>query len=139
MSDNTHAEISAQRDGDVTVPQVNYLISLYKETIKKSILKSHKNLDKSADYANFVWSKNRSRDALKGKFGIHLHVQYIPENKLTKNKISSLIHDAKNSNKFDLKFAKSLVASCNKYKKVSSWVNQSNQLILVLLVFCHSS
>ena len=138
MSDNTHAEISAQRDGDVTVPQVNYLISLYKETIKKSILKSHKNLDKTADYANFVWSKNKSRDALKGKFGIHLHVQYIPENKLTKNKVSSLINDALNS-KFDLKFAKSLVASCNKYKKVSSWVNQSNQLILVLLVFCHSS
>lgn len=138
MSDNTHAEISAQRDGDVTVPQVNYLISLYKETIKKSILKSHKNLDKSADYANFVWSKNKSRDALKGKFGIHLHVQYIPENKLTKNKVSSLINDALNS-KFDLKFAKSLVASCNKYKKVASWVNQSNLLILVLLVFCHSS
>lgn len=138
MSDNTHAEISAQRDGDVTVPQVNYLISLYKETIKKSILKSHKNLDKTADYANFVWSKNKSRDALKGKFGIHLHVQYIPENKLTKNKVSSLINDALNS-KFDLKFAKSLVASCNKYKKVSSWMNQSNQLILVLSVFCHLS
>jgi len=136
MSDNTHAEISAQKDGDVTVPQVNYLISLYKETIKKSILKSHKNLDKSADYANFVWSKNRSRDALKGKFGIHLHVQYIPENKLTKNKVSSLINDALNS-KFDLKFAKSLVASCNKFKKVSSWVNQSNRLNLVLSVFCH--
>lgn len=119
MSDNTHAEISAQRDGDVTVPQVNYLISLYKETIKKSILKSHKNLDKTADYANFVWSKNKSKDALKGKFGIHLHVQYIPENKLTKNKVSSLINDALNS-KFDLKFAKSLVASCNKYKKVSA-------------------
>lgn len=122
MSDNTHAEISAQRDGDVTVKQVNYLISLYKETIKKSILKSHKTLDKSDDYMNFKWTKNRdrSRDALKGKFGIHLHVQYIPENKLTKNKVSKLIDDAKNSNKFDLKFAKSLVASCNKYKKVSS-------------------
>ena len=85
-------------------------------------MKSHKNLDKSADYMNFQWTKNqdKSRDALKGKFGIHLQVQYIPENRLTKNKISSLIHDAKNSNKFDLKFAKSLVASCNKYKKVSS-------------------
>ena len=90
MSDNKHAEISAQRDGDVTV--------------------------------NFQWTKNKdkSRDALKGKFGIHLHVQYIPENKLTKNKVSKLIDDAKNSNQFDLKFAKSLVASCNKYKKVSS-------------------
>jgi len=116
MSDNTHAEISAQRDGDVTVPQVNYLISLYKETIKKSILKSHKNLDSSADYPNFSYSKNNKKNALKGKFGVHLMVDYVPANKLTKNKISGLIDDAKNG-KFDLKFAKALVASANKYKK----------------------
>ena len=112
----THAEISAQRDGDVTIPQVNYLISLYRETIKKSILKGHKNLNKSEDFVNFKWSRNKSRDALKGKFGIHLYVNFIPANKLTKNKVSSLINDAINS-KFDLKFTKALVTSCNKYEK----------------------
>ena len=119
MSDNTHAEISAQRDGDVTVPQVNYLISLYKETIKKSILKSHKNLDGSSngDYPNFAYTKGNKKNALKGKFGVHLMVDYVPANKLTKNKISAMIQDALND-KYDLKFAKALVASANKYKKV---------------------
>ena len=80
-------------------------------------MKSHKNLDSSADYPNFAYSKDNKKNALKGKFGVHLMVDYVPANKLTKNKISAMIQDALND-KYDLKFAKALVASANKYKKV---------------------
>lgn len=112
MDKSTHESILTNKDGTATPRQVNYLIALYKETIKQSILKSHKKLDKQNDWVNFG-----GRGELRGKFAIHMYNSFIPSNKeYTKNKVSGLINDALNK-KFNKNFAKSLVKSCNAYVK----------------------
>lgn len=110
---STHESILTTKDGVATPRQVNYLVALYKETIKSSILKSHKKIDSTNDWINFG-----GRGELKGKFAIHMYNSFIPNNKeFTKNKVSGLINNAKMSNKFDKAFAKSLVKSVNAYVK----------------------
>lgn len=110
---STHESILTTKDGVATPRQVNYLIALYKDTLKSSILKSHKKIDKTNDYINFA-----GRGELKGKFAIHMYNSFIPNNKeFTKNKVSGLIDNAIALKKFDKTFAKSLVKSVNAYKK----------------------
>mgnify|MGYP005995183081 FL=1 len=110
---STHESILTTKDGVATPRQVNYLIALYKETLKSSILKSHKKIDIKNDWVNFG-----GRGELKGKFAIHMYNSFIPANKeFTKNKVSGLIHNAKTLGKFDKTFAKSLVKSVNAYVK----------------------
>ena len=109
---NLHNEITAMKDGSATERQVNYLVSLYKDAIKKSITKSMKGLDKNNDYINF----GKPAGALRGKFAIHAWNSFIPSNHsdYTKNKVSTLISNALNK-KFDRTFAKALATSCNTY------------------------
>lgn len=110
---STHESILTNKDGVATPRQVNYLVALYKETLKSSVLKSHKKIDKNNDWINFG-----GRGELKGKFAIHMYNSFIPSNKeFTKNKVSGLIHNAKELKKFDKAFAKSLVKSVNAYVK----------------------
>lgn len=114
---NTHESIKANKDGAATDKQVNYLIALYKDAIKQSITKSMTKLDKSNDYINF----GKPAGALRGKFAIHAYNTFIPLNKeYTKNKVSELIHNAKESQKFDKTFTRSLVKSCNDYAKAQA-------------------
>jgi hypothetical protein len=114
---NTHESIKAHKDGAATDKQVNYLIALYKDAIKQSITKSMTKLDKSNDYINF----GMRAGALRGKFAIHAYNTFIPQNReYTKNKVSELIHNAKESQKFDKTFTRSLVKSCNDYAKAQA-------------------
>ena len=104
----THESIKANKDGMATDRQVNYLIALYRDVLKKSITKSMKKLDANNDYINF----GLRAGALKGKLAIHAYNTFIPMNKaLPKNKVSEMIHNAKESQKFDRAFAKALVKS----------------------------
>ena len=48
----THESIQANKDGMATDRQVNYLIALYRDVLKKSITKSMKKLDANNDYIN---------------------------------------------------------------------------------------
>ena len=110
----THESIKANKDGMATDRQVNYLIALYRDVLKKSITKSMKKLDANNDYINFKLEAG----ALRGKLAIHAYNTFIPMNKdLTKNKVSSMINDALTSKKFDRAFAKALVKSANDYVK----------------------
>ncbi len=110
----THESIKSNKDGMATDRQVNYLIALYRDVLKSSITKSMKKLDKDNDYINF----GLRAGALKGKLAIHAYNTFIPTNKtLTKNKVSEMIHNAKESQKFDKAFAKALVKSANDYVK----------------------
>mgnify|MGYP003116649591 FL=1 len=112
-SKTTHEEIMACRDTFATPKQCNYLVFLYKDILKASILKSHKSMDKTNDWVNFG-----GKGDLKGKIAINFYNTFIPANaEFTKNKVSALIHEAKNNQKFDKAFAKSLIASVNSYKK----------------------
>ena len=113
MTDKTtHESIMQVRDSMATPRQCNYLIYLYKATLKSCILKSHKRIDKSNDWVNFA-----GKGELRGKFAIHFYNSFIPANaEYTKNKVSSLINDALND-KFNKTFAKALVKSVNSYKK----------------------
>lgn len=115
---NTHESIKANKDGAATDKQVNYLIVLYKDAIKQSITKSMTKLDKSNDYINFG---KYNGNVLRGKFALHAYSTFIPLNKeYTKNKVSELIHKAKEEQKFDKAFAKALVKSCNDYNKAKA-------------------
>jgi len=108
----THESIQANKDGMATDRQVNYLIALYRDLLKKSITKSMKKLDANNDYINF----GLKAGPLKGKLAIHCYNTFIPANKsLTRNKVSEMIHNAKESQKFDKAFAKALVKSANDY------------------------
>lgn len=111
---NTHQSIIAQKDGSASEKQVNYLVALYKESIKKAITKSMKGLDKNSDYMNF---QKQMTGYIRGKFALHAWVSFIPANGkvYTKNKVSEMIYNAVNNNKFDTKFSKALVTSCNQY------------------------
>ena len=111
-SKTTHQQIMAVRDSMATPRQCNYLVFLYKDILKASILKSHKSLDKNNDWINFG-----GKGELKGKIAINFYNTFIPANaEFTKNKVSSLINDALNK-KFNKTFAKQLIASVNAYKK----------------------
>ena len=111
-SKTTHEEIISVRDSMATPRQCNYLVFLYKDILKASILKSHKSLDKTNDWVNFG-----GKGELKGKIAINFYNTFIPANaEFTKNKVSSLINDALNG-KFNKTFAKQLIASVNAYKK----------------------
>lgn len=110
----THESIKSNKDSFATDRQVNYLIALYRDTLKKSITKSMKNLDKDNDFVNF----GIRAGALKGKLAIHCYNSFIPANKhMTRNFVSELIHNAKESQKFDKAFAKALLTSANDYVK----------------------
>ena len=108
-------QINATPDGMASIKQINYVISLYKDLIKKSITKSMTTIDASNDYINF--GGKGGNENLRGKFAIHLHSSFIPANKeYTKKKISGMIGDALKG-KFEKKFAKDLTVSCSKYVK----------------------
>ena len=110
----THESIQANKDGMATDRQVNYLIALYRDVLKSSITKSMKKLDANNDFVNF----GIRAGALKGKLAIHCYNSFIPANKhMTRNFVSELIHNAKESQKFDKAFAKALVKSANDYVK----------------------
>ena len=112
---SVHEQIMATKDGMASVRQINWLVSLYKELIKKSITKSMTTIDASNDYINF--GGKGGRDNLRGKFAIHLHSTFIPANKeFTKNRISGMIAQGIKG-KFEKKFAKDLAVSCSKYVK----------------------
>ena len=94
-TNNTFESISKSKDGSATELQGNYLLSLYKEELRKSVLKSQDNikLDKSRDYINF---NKPYGNRIKGSFGMHLMSTFIPLNKeYTKIKVSNMINDAK--------------------------------------------
>jgi len=112
---SVHEQIMATPDGMASIKQINWVISLYKDLIKKSITKSMTTIDASNDYINF--GGKGGNDNLRGKFAIHLHSSFIPANKeFTKKRISGMIGEGLKG-KFEKKFAKDLAISCSKYKK----------------------
>tara|TARA_R110002020_G_scaffold469463_1_gene694513 strand:- start:1185 stop:1559 length:375 start_codon:yes stop_codon:yes gene_type:complete len=116
-TNNTFESIAKSKDGSATELQGNFLLSLYKEELRKSVLKSQDNikLDKSRDYINF---NKPYGNRIKGSFGMHLMSTFIPLNKeYTKIKVSNMINDAKNNKKFDKKFIKAFLKSKNDYVK----------------------
>jgi|DEB0MinimDraft_6_1074348.scaffolds.fasta_scaffold47137_1 hypothetical protein len=108
----THESIANTKDGAATVNQVNTLCSIYRNVLTQSITKTMK-LEKDQGYLNFG---KRFQDGVKGKFALHMYLNFIPANKeYTKHKVSKLISDALKLKKFDKTFAKALVKSCNDY------------------------
>jgi len=112
---SVHEQILGTADGMASIKQINWVVSLYKDLIKKSITKSMTTLDASNDYINF--GGKGGNDNLRGKFAIHLHSTFIPANKeFSKYRISGMIAEGIEG-KLEKKFAKDLTVSCSKYVK----------------------
>lgn len=114
----THQDIvKASGNQEPTIGQCKYLIYLYKDTIRKKILKRHTALSgaKSSDFPYFFNPKTKI-----GNFALHLYNQYSVEKELNRGAISNLIDQAKNQDKFDLNFVKSFLDSANGYTKPSA-------------------
>lgn len=118
---NTHQSISSTNDGSATEAQVNFLIGLYRETLKATIANSkrpsYENLKQKNDYQLFQFSLNK-QSKLRGSLALHAWNSFIPSTTgYTKHKVSTLIDDAKNHNKFDKAFIKAFLTSADAYKK----------------------
>ena len=115
---SVHNEIaSSSGDQEPTIKQCNYLMFLYKETIRSKILKRHSALEgaKTSDFPYFYNPKIKV-----GNFALHLYNQFSVEKGLNRGAISNLINRAKENSKFDLKFVREFLDSANAYKKPSA-------------------
>jgi hypothetical protein len=116
---NTHQSISSTNDGSATEAQVNFLLGLYRETLKATIANSKRpsydNLKQKNDYQLFRQDFNSK---LKGSLALHAWNTFIPSTTgYTKHKVSALINDAHVNKKFDKAFIKAFLTSADAYKK----------------------
>lgn len=114
---NTHESIIEKANSPATVNQCNYLMSLYRDALLKSVTDKHDNLNIENDYLNF----RKRFGGLSGTWTLHLFDTFIPQNgkKYMKNEVSKLISDAI-SGKFNKTFINSFLKSKNSYVKPSS-------------------
>ena len=111
---NTHESIKAQKDKPCSGAQASYLADLYRELLESAITPKSLTAKHSSEW--FRYNKFMG-DNCKGTLANHFFETYSVEKKLTKNKVSELIHNAKENNKFDKTLAKSWIASNNKFLK----------------------
>jgi hypothetical protein len=112
-----HEQIVKRGGKEPTDLQCRYLINLYKELIKKSIMKKHTALQaaKTKDYPHFVLSNTKNN---LGTFALHYMNTFSVANNINQAKVSEIIHNAANEDKFDKTWIKPFLDSANSYKKV---------------------
>lgn len=116
MAESVHDQIiKASGKEEPTIKQCNYLIGLYKDLIRKSILKKHTALlnAKTSDFPQFYNPRTKV-----GNFALHFLNTFSVENSLNRGAVSALIQNAKDG-KFDKTWVRPFVDSANSYKKIS--------------------
>jgi len=116
MADSVHSQIiKASGKEEPTIKQCNYLMGLYKDLIRKSILKKHEALQnaKSSDFPFFYNAKTKV-----GNFALHYLNTFSVQNNLNRGDVSTLISEAKEGN-FTKAWIRPFLDSANSYKKAS--------------------
>ena len=112
-SGSVHESIFASSEKEEpTMNQCKYLIYLYKAKIKAKILKRHEFIQ-NAKTSDFPWFAGQNRRP--ASFAIHLLNTFSVDRNLNRGSVSALIDDAKNNDKFDLKFVSNFCDSVNIY------------------------
>ena len=112
-SGSVHESIFASSEKEEpTMNQCKYLIYLYKEILKAKILKRHECIQ-SAKTSDFPWFAGANRRP--ASFAIHLLNTFSVDQNLNRGSVSALIDDAKNNDKFDLKFVSNFCDSVIMY------------------------